>query len=319
MVDIDLHRHRLQSSGRAIVLRPRQGPSRFRNSASSITSTPSVSALVSLEPGVLARHYEVGLLRHARCDTRAGRLRQLRPLLTRHRGHRSGEDDRFPDEGTVRRLRGGPFVRHPDARRLQPIDERQVLGVVEPFADRRGDLRTDARYVVDLVDGGSGQRVDRAERRRQQLRDVRADVADVQPHEQPPERPVLGALDLRQQVRDRLLREPVELFELLGRERVDVGGVLHQPLLHERPERLVPEALDVQGAPAREVEQPFLSLAGAAAPCSGTCGRPPLRGGPGACRTRDRSSASSTCARSSGASRAPARRSRGSRRPRAGR
>ena len=57
-----------------------------------------------------------------------------------------------PGERTLRRDRDGPFVGHPDARRPQPLDQRQVLRVLEPFADGRRDLRADARHVVDVVD-----------------------------------------------------------------------------------------------------------------------------------------------------------------------
>ena len=118
-----------------------------------MTSTPSVSALSSFEPGFVARDDEVGLLRDARRDASTGRLRPLGRLLTRHRGHRAPrEHDRLP----VERPSGvggdrSSAIRTPAARRRSINAD--VLRIVEPLADARGDLGPDPRHGVDLVDG----------------------------------------------------------------------------------------------------------------------------------------------------------------------
>ena len=69
---------------------------------------------------------------------------------------------------------------------------------------------------------------------RQHLRDVRPDVADVEPHEQPPDRPVLRPLDRASRLVIDFSLKPGELRELLGVERVDVGRVLDEPPLEQR-------------------------------------------------------------------------------------
>ena len=172
-----------------------------------------------------------------------------------------------PGERLRRPRRRRALVGHAHAGRPQLLDQREVLVLVEPLADRRPRSRgrSPARRR-SRPRSRRRQRVDRAERPREHLRDVRADVADVEPDQQPPDRPVLRRLHLLQHVRDRLVLEARAAgASLLGVERVDVGGVLDQPGLEQAHHGHVAEVLDVHRAAPREVEQPLDALRRAAA------------------------------------------------------
>ena len=109
------------------------------------------------------------------------------------------------------------------------------------------------------------------------------------------------ALDLLEQVRDRLVLEARELRQLVGVERVDVGRVLDQALLEQPHHRHVAEVLDVHRSAPGEVEQPLEPLRRTPALVRAAVVGLALGGGRAACRTRCRSSASSSAARSSSA------------------
>src|SRR5437867_3310021 len=184
-------------------------------------------------------------------------------VLARQFLERAGQDERLPHKRTgarraARRFRFGIHPRVP-----QLLDERLADLGAEEGDDARSDLGT------DRIDPEKGlfvrflERVQRSEVLSQDLRDARADVADPDRDQQPVERRRLASLDPGEEVRGRLLAHARELHQILGAEMVEIGGILHETRVREPIHRLPPESLDIQRAPACEVDDPPPHLRGA--------------------------------------------------------
>ena len=92
------------------------------------------------------------------------------------------------------------------------------------------------------------------------LRGRGAEMSDPEADQDPGQATRLGRFDRRHQVLRRLLTDPFERHELLGRERVDVTGIGKQARVDELTDSLFTEALDVHRAAAREVDDPLDAL-----------------------------------------------------------
>ena len=105
------------------------------------------------------------------------------------------------------------FVDRRDAAGGQPLDDVAVPLVGEPLGDRGRDRRADAVDAASSLDARAGDRVERAELAGERLRRRRPDVADRQPDEQPPQRPVPRRLEAVQDLLDLLRPEAAQPLE----------------------------------------------------------------------------------------------------------
>ena len=147
--------------------------SRRRNSASSITSTPSVSAFASFVPGSSPATTNAVFFDTLDATRAPAACARARRLLAGERLEPAGQHDRHPLERPRRRRSAGRSSASRTPAEPELLDQREVLVLVEPLAHGRRDLGPDLGHGVDLVLARGGERVDRAERPRQHLRDVR--------------------------------------------------------------------------------------------------------------------------------------------------
>ena len=148
------------------------------------------------------------------------------------------------------------------------------LRAVEPVAYGGRDRRTHLLGGRDLGLGGRPDRVHRAELGRQRTRSGRADVPDRQRDDHPPQRHVLGLVEVLQHLLPvgRELRAVLTLLRRAGEqvgphegvavEVEHVALVLDHPALPECVRRLGAQPLDVEGAPACDVEDAIEQLGG---------------------------------------------------------
>ena len=137
---------------------------------------------------------------------------------------------------------------------------------VEPLPQGGGDGRPDAFDVGQLLLTGGHDGLQAAEGSCQRAGRGRADVADGQCDQDPPQRPVLALLKVFQQPlgigRQLALvgAEELRLHQIVGGEVEQVTLVADHPGLQQRGRRLVPQPLDVQGAAAGEMKHPLPQL-----------------------------------------------------------
>ena len=110
---------------------------------------------------------------------------------------------------------------------------------------------------------GLAQTVQRPITHREQPRDALADQPDAQRVEQARQPAALGSFEGGREVLRRFFGEALQLGELLGRQAVEVGEVLHQAAVDELLDGRVAEALDVHRAARAEVLQTLFELGGA--------------------------------------------------------
>ena len=124
--------------------------------------------------------------------------------------------------------------------------------------DRLGDHRPDVfgtseerlfRLLHDLVEA--------AEVLGQHLRVAAADVADIEPDQESPQRLLPRLFDPLEQVVDRLFSHPLQFQELVAaiHEAVQVGNAPDEPGRRQLLHQLVAQPLDVHGAARRVVVQ----------------------------------------------------------------
>src|SRR5437588_2965557 len=230
-----------------------------------------LNGFVVLRARRLACEDVVGLLADRRGDLPAGLLDQCRRFFARERRQRPGQH-----EGLVAKRpfadRRHAFIGHVNAGLPQLVQNGAVPLLAEEVDDARADDLADAVDRRDVLRRRILQRIDRREVTRQDARGRPADVAYAEPRQKAGDRAVLRGLDRAQEVPRPLAgdhpagalvfleREPVELRELVGRQRVEVAGVLHPPLLDQLFDRLIPEPFDVHRAAPGEVEQTLTAL-----------------------------------------------------------
>ncbi len=129
-------------------------------------------------------------------------------------------------------------------------------GATEPLGHRAGDLRPDARNLLEFLLCRLGQPVHRPEVTGQRLRDDPADLRDAQRGQHPAERLLPGGRNPRQQVLRLLLREPLQPQQVLLTQEVEVGDVVDQAPVHQQLGRLLPQRLNVHRPARGEVGNP---------------------------------------------------------------
>ena len=137
------------------------------------------------------------------------------------------------------------------------VEHLGVGGKGQPGGDRLGDDRADALDLGDLVRPGGAQGGQRAEVLRDRLGGDRAHVRDAEAEQHAPERPLARARDRRDDVLGRALLEAVELGQLLGGQRIEVGRPAHEAELPEARDQLLAHAVDVERPARDEVPQPL--------------------------------------------------------------
>src|SRR4029079_3828525 len=191
-------------------------------------------------------------------DHEAGRLRRdrvshlraecLEPRLRVVAGEaleRAGDDVRAAGERAFARPLFLPGL-EAKAEPAQLLYERSVLRVREPLGHRLGPVGAEALDLGDLLRRRGDERVDVEEVAREILREHPADAGDVEPEQHARERhPLPRRLDLLDCVGGRDLTEAVELEQLLLAEAVEVGQRADERLLPQRPDGLLPDAVDV--------------------------------------------------------------------------
>ena len=157
---------------------------------------------------------------------------------------------------------------------LPRVDDRAVPVDAEPLDDGLGDGRADALGRGELLLGGAADRRHRPELLGQRPRGGRADVADRQRDQHPPQRHLLGAGRGCRAAAGRWPRAPGPRPRTSSAARVnssvrqqlvlveveDVALVVDHLRVEQRDRRLVAEALDVEGAAAGDVEDPLAHL-----------------------------------------------------------
>jgi hypothetical protein len=132
--------------------------------------------------------------------------------------------------------------------------------LVEELPDRARDDRADVGDLEERLLARSDQGFEVAEMSRQVARGGLADVADAEGIDQALEGRAFRLVELGNQVRRGLFSHALQRFELLRRKAVEVGRRLDQAFVHQLVDQPLAQALDVQRAPAGEVEQRLLAL-----------------------------------------------------------
>ncbi len=130
-----------------------------------------------------------------------------------------------------------------------------MLRVREVGPDGGGRIRADLVDGLELLGPRVGEGIEGAEVVGQGLRRLLPNVPDPEGEDQARRLVALALLDLRQQIRRRLLAPALELGEVLRLQVVDRRHVREHPGRHELVDELLAEPLDVHGAPAAEVPQ----------------------------------------------------------------
>ena len=185
-------------------------------------------------------------------------LRGRRSRLRRRRapasagGAPSGARRRRPASAAVGRLRGGSSPgRSAEPSEVMAIPAAAVARAASAAAASIASIEPNSRASACAAVG--------------------PDVPDRQPDQHPPQRPVLGRLQVGQQLAAvgrqlALLRaEQLDAQQVVLGEREDVALVLHHAGAEQRDGGLVAQPLDVERAPAGHVEQPLPQLRGAGA------------------------------------------------------
>ena len=166
------------------------------------------------------------------------------------------------------------LVLHGHAGGLPRVDDGAVPVDVEPLDDGLGDGRADPLGGGQLLLGRAADRGHRPELLGQRPGRGRADVADREPDQHPPQRHLLGPVEVVEQPLAVGREHPALALGLLGGAGEQLGlaaawprrGRRRRPrssitlALEQRDRRLVAEALDVEGAAAGDVEDPLAHL-----------------------------------------------------------
>ena len=202
-----------------------------------------------------------------------------------------------------------------DARGAQLLDEPAVAIEREPLPTLSAMIGPTPSNAASSSDRRRLDRVEVGEAARERLRGGRSDVVDAEPHEHAPQRPRLRSFDRVDEQLRGALADPFERDEPLERERVDVGGVLEQAGI-------------ARTGDTRSSPRPSMSIAPRPAKCTIRCTRcagqstltqwwfaSPSSRTSGCAAHRARGRELPLARPALAASRAPARRPRGSRRP----
>ena len=165
--------------------------------------------------------------------------------------------------------------RHPG--RPPALDDAAVPVDGEPVDDGVGDRRPDAVGGRQLLGRRRGDAVDRPELAGQRLGRGRSDVPDRQPDQHPPQRPVLGQVEVVEQLLTRRVQVPrgarptAALLSRVSRNSSTWRSLASSraktspsscttPAVEQGDGRLVAQRLDVERAAAGEVEEPLAQL-----------------------------------------------------------
>ena len=192
------------------------------------------------------------------------------------------------------------LVLHPDPVARPVLDDRAVPVDREPVDDRLGDHRSDALDGGEVLGARLGDGGEAAVRPCHRLGGRGPDMADRQRDHHPPQRPLLGDVELFEQ-RERSLGELRSVLagarpahEVVGSDRSasrvegeQVALVRDEPGVEQRDGGLVAQALDVERRAGPEAEEPLAQL-GRARPRVGApdVGVALLLGAQRRCRTR---------------------------------
>src|SRR6185437_8224359 len=215
-----------------------------------------------------------GLLRYAAADFRSQTLRQCLGLIARDRFEAPREDDRL---ACNRRAACRPFGLLDIDLAGQTLDDADVHGVGEvgcqAIDDRLADLIHGVHFLARLgiafgqLDAGVVERPPASVTASQRTRGCFADVAHAQGVDEALERDLPAGLDGGKQIADGDLPESFFLLEadlaVARFESEDVGGLLDPAPLEEQGDLLLPQPLNIKGAPRDEMPQVLDALMGA--------------------------------------------------------
>src|SRR6266550_2709517 len=198
--------------------------------------------------GLLADDEARRLLRDAVGDLRAELFERRLRLLASERLERAR--DHVLVAGQRSFLRAVALVGDEgQAERAQLVDEAAVVVVAKPFGDGLRTLGTDPLAFDEVLLRRLEQAVDAAEVTREVLRRHPADVGDVEPEEDAPERDRLARLlDRSDRVRCAFLLETVQFQQLLLRQPVEVRDRAYEPEVPQPAHELLADTFDVGGS-----------------------------------------------------------------------
>ncbi len=215
--------------------------------------------LGQLGTGRFPRDQHIGLGRYRTRHLGPQRLQRRLGVVARQGGQGAGQHEGLTGKGLLRDL----FLldsRPVDAGSQQSLQHLHVVGLTQEVVDMLGHHIAHIGHLEQLLHRSCAQGFQREEVVGKVERSRLPHFADPQSKQETRQGGAARSIDGGYQIEGRFLPHPLKTGQLDGIEAEQIGGGLHQPLVHQLLDNLVAKAVHIHGATGGEVLDRLLAL-----------------------------------------------------------